>query len=231
MKERIAFVGIIITVFLLACSGCLSGKRENGYEIIGKAKGDVNYPQVNFLNEKDAEKEERINTLIGSNLYGPYRFLSDAEVAASIAYEITYQDENYLSICYHGTYTDQSGSTGDVGYAVTMDLGTQTVVGLEDIIGNEGRYEIVMDIESGAFETEYGMITPDNKYIDVLSAMQNQPIGNPDKSESQYAYFLRDKKVGIIITGLPRYGGNFSVISVNYLWKSETFETSRSEPY
>ena len=89
MKERIAFVGIIITVFLLACSGCSSGKQENGYEIIGKAKGDVKYPQVNFLNEKDAEKEERINTLIWSNLYGPYRFLSDAEVAASIAYEIT----------------------------------------------------------------------------------------------------------------------------------------------
>ncbi len=219
MNGRIGFTSVIVTMCLIVCLGFSNGKQGGKYEIIEKTKGDIKYPQINFLNENDTEKEERINALILNNVYGPYSFMEDPELAISITYEVTYQDKNYLSICYRGTYVDKSSYTGDVGYAITIDLNNETIVKLEDIIEAEGRDAIVTKIEKGEFETEYGVITPDNEHIDISSIIQDQPIVNSDTRESQYYYFLYDKKIGIIIIGIPRYGGNYSIINVKYLWK------------
>ena len=41
--------------------GLLNDKQENMYEIIEKTKKDIKYPQINFLNENDSKKEEKIN--------------------------------------------------------------------------------------------------------------------------------------------------------------------------
>lgn len=79
-------------------------------------------------------KRKRLMPLVRNELYGPYQFLSDPEMAVSISYEVTYNDKNYLSICYHGSYTDQLGYAGDVGYAVTIDLNHGTIAELEDIL-------------------------------------------------------------------------------------------------
>ena len=170
------------------------------------------------MNENDSKKEEKINALVRNELYGPYQFLSDPELAASISYEVTYNDKNYLSICYHGSYTDQSGYAGDVGYAVTIDLNHETIAELEDMIENDGRNEIRTKIENGEFETEYGIITSDHQYIDINSMIEEQPAVNSESENSRYYYFLRDQKIGLIITGLPRYGGNYSIITVNLNW-------------
>ena len=114
--------------------GFLNDKQENMYEIIEKTEKDIKYPQINFLNENDSKKEEKINALVRNELYGPYQFLSDPELAVSISYEVIYNDKNYLSICYHGSYMDQLGYAGDVGYAVTIDLNHGTIAELEDIL-------------------------------------------------------------------------------------------------
>ena len=118
--------------------------------------------------------------------------------------------------CMGNLYTDKSSYAGDVGYAITIDLNNEMIVELEDIIEDEGRNEIKTKIEKGEFETESGVITSDNKYIDVNSIIDEQPAVNSESEESQYYFFLRDKKIGIIIIGLPRYGGNYSIINVNY---------------
>lgn len=213
-----AGIGIIAAVFLLGCSGTSADSQEHTYDIFEINSEAIQYPQVNFAEENDIEKEEVINTLILSTLYGPYQFLSDPELAASVTYEITCRNEDYLSICYSGTYSDQSGYTGDVCYAVTIDLDHEAVAALEDIVGHEGVEKITAKIKNCEFETEYGAITPDNKYIDINSIIEEQPIISSDPTENQYSYFLRDKKIGIIITGLPRYGGNYSVIDIDYVW-------------
>ena len=41
--------------------GFLNDKQENMYEIIEKTEKDIKYPQINFLNENDSKKEEKIN--------------------------------------------------------------------------------------------------------------------------------------------------------------------------
>lgn len=220
MNRKIILASIIAIIFTVSCSGFSNDKQEKIYEIIENANESIKYPQIHFLNENGTEKEQKLNALILNTLYGPYSFLSDPELAKSITYEVTYNDKNYLSICYSGTYAGESVYTGDVGYAITIDLNNETIAGLEDIIGSKGLKEIVSKIENGEFETEYGAITPDNQYADINSVIQAQPIANCDSGESQYYYFLRDKKIGIIIAGLPRYGGNYSIISVNYPWKS-----------
>lgn len=218
MNGKVILANIIIVASIAACSGFSNDKQENIYEVIEKTEGDIKYPQIDFLSEDDSKKEEKINSLILNTLYGPYDFLSDPEISASIAYEVTYNDENYLSICYRGTYTDKSSYAGDVGYAITIDLNNEMIVELEDIIEDEGRNKIKTKIEKGEFETESGVITLDNKYIDVNSIIDEQPAVNSESEESQYYFFLRDKKIGIIIIGLPRYGGNYSIVNVNYSW-------------
>lgn len=213
-----AGIGIITAVFLLGCSGASTDSQEHIYDIFEINSETIQYPQVNFAEENDIKKEEAINTLILSTLYGPYQFLSDPELAVSVTYEITCHNEDYLSICYSGTYSDQSGYAGDVCYAVTIDLDHEAVAALEDIVGHGGIEEITAKIKNCEFETEYGAITPDNKYIDINSIIEKQPIISSDPTENRYSYFLRDKKIGIIITGLPRYGGNYSVIDIDYVW-------------
>lgn len=220
MSIRKTFLtGIAVTVSIVICFAFAYSKQENPYKIRQENEREIQYPQISYTDEKNEKKEEKINALILNHLYGPYSFLADSELASTIDYKITYHDEDYLSICYSGEYVDKSGYAGSVCYAITIDLNDEKIVDLKDIVGDEGKNEILRMLKNRTFKTEYGAITSDNKYIDINSVIEEQPIANVHSAFCQYYYFLREKGMGIIITGLPRYGGNYSRVCVEYLWK------------
>ena len=61
MNGKVILTNIIIVASIAACSGFSNDKQENMYEIIEKTEKDIKYPQINFLNENDSKKEEKIN--------------------------------------------------------------------------------------------------------------------------------------------------------------------------
>lgn len=152
MDRRSLLAGTFIVLLAAVWMGGIRGE-QGGYEIIEMSEGEIEYPQVKFLDGKDGEKEKEVNDLILDHVYGPCGFLSDPGTVAGIL--------------------------------------------------------------AGEFETERGAIRPDNKYMDACSVMEDQPIAGLDGSDEQYFYFLREDAVGVIIIGLPRYGGSYSIIRVS----------------
>lgn len=61
MSGKIILLSSIIIGSMAVYFGLLNDKQENMYEIIEKTKKDIKYPQINFLNENDSKKEEKIN--------------------------------------------------------------------------------------------------------------------------------------------------------------------------
>lgn len=61
MSGKIILLSSIIIGSMAVYFGFLNDKQENMYEIIEKTEKDIKYPQINFLNENDSKKEEKIN--------------------------------------------------------------------------------------------------------------------------------------------------------------------------
>ena len=64
MSGKIILLSSIIIGSMAVYFGFLNDKQENMYEIIEKTEKDIKYPQINFLNENDSKKEEKINECV-----------------------------------------------------------------------------------------------------------------------------------------------------------------------
>lgn len=173
----------------------------------------VVYPKVNYVKSKKNNKSDRINKLIEDNLYGPYDFLKNDEVNVDLNYEIIFMNEKYLSICYKGGYVLKDGTCNDFCYGVNINLNQECLISIQQRLGKSNMEKLYNKIKQKDFITEYGAVTPDETYIDISDILLSQSVFYSELGF--YNYFFDKENFFIILTGLPRYGGNYSILKIS----------------
>ena len=171
------------------------------------------YPNVNYAKSEDYAKMNHINNLIAENLYGPYDFSQSEDVSVSLNYEIIFMNEKYLSICYKGTYTVRNEYHNNFCYGVNIDLEKECIIPIQEVLGDGGIEKLHMKIKNKDFKTEFGAITPEETYIAIDDILPHQSMFKEDLD--YYHYFFKEDSLFIIITGLPLYGGNYSILRIS----------------
>ena len=201
-----------IAVLYAIVKNCDSSS-DMAYEINHMKESTIIYPNVNYVKPRNHTKTNSVNNIILDNLYGPYGFLKNDDVSSDLNYEIAFMSEKYLSICYKGGYTLEDGTCKDICYGVNIDLEQECIIPIQCILREVSMEDLYDQIKQKNFVIEYGIITPEEenriKMDDVL------PYQTMFKEKSDfYHYYFNEDNLFIIITGLPLYGGSYSVIKL-----------------
>jgi len=207
---RIAAGILVLSIVFLNCYVSNSKKY-----IIDDVWVDENivYPKVRYVNSKNNSKADHINKLIADNLYGPYDFLGNDDVGVDLNYEIIFMNEEYLSICYKGVYVIEGAICNSFCYGVNIDLDQECLIPIQQRLDKTDMERLYNKLKQKDFITEYGAVTPDGAYIDINDVLPSQPVFYSELGF--YNYFFDRENLFVIITGLSRYAGNYSILKIS----------------
>lgn len=84
---------------------------------------------------------------------------------------------------------------------------------LQHLLGEGGIEKLHMKIKNKDFKTQFGAITPEETFIAIDDILPRQSMFKEDLD--YYHYFFKEDSLFIIITGLPLYGGNYSILRIS----------------
>lgn len=129
--------------------------EENSYNVITEkfTKGDaivISYPIITGLS--DSSTQQRVNNLLKTEAFSEFTDYSKdqginiEDLALSMEYEISYQNNNFLSVCYKGyVYLQGAAYPRSLFTTVNIDMNEGKRIKLSDMVNLD--YELVQKVE------------------------------------------------------------------------------------
>lgn len=199
---------VILLLSILMIGGASFGSEYDYFIVEKKIRSTIAYPQI----ESSAIDTENVNKTIKNNLFGPYTFLEDENIAIDMNYEITYYDKEKISICYTGTYVFKKEMVANFGFGLTVDIKSGNILTISDLFSSDDIEKIEEHMYQQNFKIIYGAIGNGAGKIGIEEALENQMIIFSE--ENRYQFCLGEETVNMIIFNLPTYLGNYSILQI-----------------
>lgn len=204
-----------IGIFCILAVLCSSKTYYVTQDKIENNKEKIVYPVVHFNNIFRGKKEERINKLVLSALFEALPFLDESDVTFDTDFVIKNVDNNYLSFIYQGIYIVDKQTVNSFAIGVIIDLKHEKIVDIHEVIGKKGLKKIRNEILAENYEVVWGIL---QKEADIPLDIDKEVMSQTYFYNDSYLghFYIKNEKIGVIVSGLPRMVGNYSILEVPY---------------